>query len=273
MPEASRGDELDAMRQLAQSPGDSSSLRELRAEGRKTARERISELLDPNSFVEVDAFVQHRAGDHNMHLHRPLGDGVVAGHGMIDGRRVVCFAQDYSVFSGSMGEMHAKKVAKVAEFAEKSQLPLIGIWDGDGQRVEEGVTSLGATGELLDILVACSGRIPMFSLVLGTVSGVSALAAGLSDFVILGSEHGRMFMRSPYMIPEIIDGVVDEDSLGGAEQHASRSGVACMVAEDEQDAFDITAEILSFLPDHTLAEPLVLRGSDAWDRECRALKS
>ena len=138
MPEASRSDELDAMRQSAYSPGDSSSLRELRAEGRKTARERISELLDPNSFVEVDAFVQHRAGDHNMHLHRPLGDGVVAGHGMIDGRRVVCFAQDYSVFSGSMGEMHAKKVAKIAEFAEKSQLPLIGIWDGDGQRVEEG---------------------------------------------------------------------------------------------------------------------------------------
>ena len=166
MPEASRSDELDAMRQSAHSPGDTSSLRDLRAEGRKTARERISELLDPKSFVEVDAFVQHRAGDHNMHLHRPLGDGVVAGHGMIDGRRVVCFAQDYSVFSGSMGEMHAKKVAKIAEFAEKSQLPLIGIWDGDGQRVEEGVTSLGATGELLDILVACSGRIPLFSLVL-----------------------------------------------------------------------------------------------------------
>ena len=268
MPEASRSDDLDAMRQLAHSPGDSSSLRELRAEGKKTARERISQLLDKGSFVEVDSFVQHRAGDHNMHLHRPLGDGVVAGHGMIDGRRVVCFAQDYAVFSGTMGEMHAKKVAKVAEFAEKSQLPLIGIWDGDGQRVEEGVTSLGATGELLDILVACSGRIPMFSLVLGTVSGVSALAAGLSDFVILGSEHGRMFMRSPYMIPEIIDGTVDEDSLGGAEQHASRSGVACMIADDEQDAFDITAEILSFLPDHTLAEPLVTRGSDPWDRHC-----
>ena len=272
MPEASRSDELDAMRQSAYSPGDSSSLRELRAEGRKTARERILQLLDPKSFVEVDAFVQHRAGDHNMHLHRPLGDGVVAGHGMIDGRRVVCFAQDYSVFSGSMGEMHAKKVAKIAEFAEKSQLPLIGIWDGDGQRVEEGVTSLGATGELLDILVACSGRIPLFSLVLGTVSGVSALAAGLSDFVILGSDHGKMFMRSPYMIPEINEGVVDEDSLGGAEQHASRSGVACMVADDEQDAFDIVAEILSYLPDHTLAEPLGLRGSDAWDRKCEGLE-
>lgn len=214
----SRSDELDAMRQIANSPGDRTSLKELRESGRQSARERINSLLDPDSFVEVDAFVQHRAGEHNMHLHRPLGDGVVAGHGMLDGRRVVCFAQDYSVFGGTMGEMHAQKIAKVAEFAEKSQLPMICIWDGDGQRVEEGVTSLGATGHLLDILVACSGRIPVISVILGTVSGVSALAAGLSDFVILGAEHGQMFMRSPYMIPEIVDGELDEASLGGADQ-------------------------------------------------------
>ena len=206
-----------------------------------------------------------------MHLHRPLGDGVVAGHGMLDGRRVVCFAQDYSVFSGTIGEMHAKKICKVAEFAEKSQLPLICIWDGDGQRVEEGVTSLGATGNLLDVMVACSGRIPIVSVILGTVSGVSALAAGLSAFVILGAEHGQMFMRSPYMIPEIVSGEIDEASLGGAEQHASRSGIACLIADDESDAIDIAAEILSFLPDHTLAEPDRLGGSDSWDRACEAL--
>jgi len=239
----SRSDELDAMRQTANSPGDRTSLKELRESGRQSARERINALLDPDSFVEVDAFVQHRASEHNMHLHRPLGDGVVAGHGMLDGRRVVCFAQDYSVFAGTMGEMHAQKIAKVAEFAEKSQLPMICIWDGDGQRVEEGVTSLGATGHLLDILVACSGRIPVISVILGTVSGVSALAAGLSDFVILGAEHGQMFMRSPYLIPEIVEGELDEASLGGAEQHASRSGVACLIAEDESDAIDIAADV------------------------------
>ena len=125
----SRSDDLDSMRQSANSPGDRASLRELRESGRQSARERIDSLLDPDSFVEVDAFVQHRAGEHNMHLHRPLGDGVVAGHGMLDGRRVVCFAQDYSVFAGTMGEMHARKIAKVAEFAEKSQLPMICIWD------------------------------------------------------------------------------------------------------------------------------------------------
>ena len=256
------------MRREALNSADRISMEELRKSGRQTARERISMLLDADSFVEVDAFVQHRSGDFNMHLHRPFGDGVVAGHGKIDGRRVVCFAQDYAVFDGTMGEMHARKIAKVAEFAEKSQLPLIGIWDGDGQRVEDGVPSLGATGELLDILVACSGRIPTFSVILGTVAGVSALAAGLSDFVILSDDHGQMFMRSPNFIPEIASGELDQHSLGGAEAHASRSGVACMVAEDEEDAILTACEILAYLPDHTLAEAANLPSGDPADRAC-----
>ncbi|MBT3356807.1 MAG: acyl-CoA carboxylase subunit beta [Euryarchaeota archaeon] len=268
---ASPSDRLDSMRQSSLNPGDLISIKELRESGRRTARERITALLDPNSFVEVDAFVQHRSGDHNMHLFKPLGDGVVAGHGMMDGRRIVCFAQDYSIFGGTMGEMHARKIKKVAEFAEKSQLPLIGIWDGDGQRAHEGVPSLGATGELLDILVACSGRIPIISLILGAVSGVSALAAVLSDFVILSAEHGQMFMRSPYFIPEIINGEIDQETLGGAQSHASRSGVACLIADDEDDAIDITAEILAYLPDHTLAEPLNIKSGDEWDRSCDKL--
>ncbi len=265
---ASHSDDLDAMRRDAVNAADRISMEELRKSGRQTARERISMLLDADSFVEVDAFVQHRSGDFNMHLHRPLGDGVVAGHGKIDGRRVVCFAQDYAVFDGTMGEMHARKIAKVAEFAEKSQLPLIGIWDGDGQRVQDGVPSLGATGELLDILVACSGRIPTFSIILGTVAGVSALAAGLSDFVILSDDHGQMFMRSPHFIPEIASGELDQQSLGGAEAHASRSGVACMVAEDEEDAILTACEILAYLPDHTLAEAANLPSGDPADRAC-----
>ena len=264
-------DELGAIRRESRTPGDRAVVRDLRDSGSQTARERIAGLLDEGSFVEIDAFVRHRSGDHGMHLHTPLGDGVVAGHGMIDGRRVACFSQDYSVFSGTMGEMHAKKIAKIAEFAEKSQLPIVGIWDGDGQRAHEGVTSLGATGELLNILVACSGRVPMVSIVLGTVSGTSALAAGLSDFVILGEGWGRMFMRSPYVIPEIIEGALDEETLGGSRQHASRSGVACLVASSESGAFDLAAEILSFLPDHTLAEPPVLSTGDKWSRKCKGM--
>ena len=265
-------DNLDAMRRESEFPGDRSVVKDLRESGAQTARERIGGLLDDGSFVEIDAFVRHRSGDHNMHLHTPLGDGVVAGHGMIDGRRVACFSQDYSVFSGTMGEMHARKITKIVEFAEKSRLPIIGIWDGDGQRAHEGVTSLGSTGELLDVLVSCSGKIPTISIVLGTVSGTSALAAGLSDFVILGRARGRMFMRSPYVIPEIMNGEIDEVTLGGAGQHASRSGVACMIAESESEAFDQAAEILSFLPDHTLSEPPVLRTSEKWGRKCKGLE-
>ncbi len=266
------GDDLDAMRHEAASPGDRSVVKDLRDSGAQTARERISGLLDEGSFVEVDAFVRHRSGDHGMHVHTPLGDGVVAGHGKIDGRRVACFSQDYSVFSGTMGEMHARKISKVVEFAEKSSLPIVGIWDGDGQRAHEGVTSLGSTGELLDILVSCSGRVPTISIVLGTVSGTSALAAGLSDFVILGQDRGRMFMRSPYVIPEIVNGEIDEDTLGGAGHHASRSGVACLVSESEAGAFDMAAEILSYLPDHTLSEPPVLRTGEKWGRKCKGLE-
>ena len=272
MAKASPSDNLDILRQIANNPGDRISVQNLRKSGRMTARERIGALLDAESFVEIDAFIQHRSGDHNLHLHRPLGDGVVAGHGMLDGRRIVCFAQDYSIFEGTMGEMHAKKISKIVEFAEKSMLPVIGIWDGDGQRAHEGVSSLGATGELLDIFAACSGRIPIISLVLGTVSGVSALAAGLSDFVILGSEHGQMFMRSPYFIPEVVNGEIDEETLGGAESHSSRSGIACLVADDEHDAINLAAEILGYLPDHTLAEPLNLKSGDKWDRTCKKLE-
>ena len=125
----------------------------------QTARERINALLDADTFVEIDAFVQHRSGDHNLHLHRPLVMAV-AGCGMLDGRRIVYFAQDYSIFEGTMGEMHAKKISKIVEFAEKSMLPVIGIWDMMGN-AHEGVSSLGATGELLDVFAACSGRIPI----------------------------------------------------------------------------------------------------------------
>ena len=242
-------DELDAISREAESPGDRSVVKDLRESGARTARERIRELLDDGSFVEIDAFVKHRSGDHGLHLHTPLGDGVVAGHGMIDGRGLPA-SRKITLFSGTMGEMHARKIAKVVDFAEKSRLPIVGIWDGDGQRAHEGVTSLGPSGELLDLLVSCSGKIPLLSIILGTVSGTSALAAGLSDFVIIGRQRGKMFMRSPYVIPEIQNGQINEAELGGAEQHASRSGLASLVAETESAAFDLASEILAFSRSH-----------------------
>lgn len=263
---------LDAIRLESKTSGDRRVIKKMRESGSQTARERLSDLLDDGSFVEVDAFVKHRSGEHGMHLHALLGDGVVTGHGMLDGRRVACFAQDFSVLSGTMGEMHAKKICKIVDFAEKARIPIIGIWDGDGQRAHEGVNSLGPNGELLDNLVSCSGKVPIVSVVLGTVSGTSALAAGLSDFVILGKKHGRMFMRSPYAIPEITTGELTEDFVGGSDQHASRSGVACLISDSERDAFDMVAEILAHLPDHTMSEPPLLGSGDKWSRECEGLE-
>ena len=247
--------ELRSRRERARLGGGLKAQEAIRVGGRGTARDRIGMLLDPDSFVEVDTFVTHRTTDHNMFLHETLGDGVVTGHGTIDGRRIHCFAQDFSVHGGSMGEMHAKKIAKVVEMAERTKTPLVCVWDGGGQRAHDGLDALAGTGELLDRLVQCSGRIPVVSLVLGPVVGVSALAASLSDLTILGEEHGQLFLSSPLETPEVQQGEVDASGLGGASLHASRSGIACLVADDEEDACFLVQEILSYLPDHNNAEP------------------
>ena len=265
-------EELREHRAAAAAGGGMKRLEAIRSSGRGTARERIRRLVDEGSFSELDTFVNHRSNDGNHHLLGHLGDGVVAGHGMLDGRRIYCFAQDFSVHGGSMGEMHARKIAKVVEMAERARVPLIGIWDGGGQRAQDGISSLGGTGELLDRLVQCSGRIPMISLVLGPVVGVSALSASLSDFTILGREHGQLFMSSPLETPEILSGEIDSAGLGGADLHASRSGIACLVAEDEDDAIDIVALLLSHLPDHNMAEPPYIASADPHDRTSEELE-
>ncbi len=257
----------------AQAGGGQSRLEELRASGRGTARERIGALLDSDSFVEIDALVSHRNSEHNLHIHPQYGDGVVAGHGCIDGRRVFCFSQDFTVFGGSMGEMHARKISKVIEMAERARVPLVGIWDGGGQRAHDGVHSLAATGEMLDRFVSCSGRVPMISLVLGPVVGVSALASGLADFVILGEEHGQLFLSSPLETEETVTEEMTNEELGGAHMHASRSGICCLTAEDELDAMEIAIELLSFFPDHCGACPPILDSGDPHDRDCNELSS
>ena len=265
-------EDLRSHRQSALAGGGMKRLESIRNSGRRTARDRIRALLDEDSFHEIDSFVSHRSTDDNLHLLNHLGDGVVTGHGTIDGRRIYCFAQDFSVHGGSMGEMHAQKISKLVEMAERARVPIICIWDGGGQRAQDGVTALAGTGELLDRLVQCSGRIPIISLVLGPVVGVSALSASLSDFTILGREHGQLFMSSPLETPEVISGEVDSAGLGGADLHSSRSGIACLVAEDEDDAIDIVAMLLSYLPDHNMAEPPHLPTPDPFDRISEDLK-
>lgn len=259
-------EDLLQRRQRAAAGGGRAKMDGIRESGRGTAQERMAALLDEGSFVEVDSFVTHRNQDFNLHMHPIEGDGVICGHGTVDGRRIFCFSQDFSVFGGSMGEMHALKIGKVAEMAERARIPLVGIWDGGGQRAHDGVHSLAGTGELLDRLIACSGRVPMISLVLGPVVGVSALAAGVADFVVLGREHGQLFMSSPLETEETANGEMTPEELGGADLHASRSGIACQIAEDEDDAMAIVSELLSFLPDHCLAEPPLVENGDDPER-------
>ena len=169
-----KSEDLAWRRQQAVSGGGAQRMDALRSAGRGTARERIDALLDPDSFIEIDALVSHRNREGNMHMHPQFGDGVVAGHGTVDGRRIFCFSQDFTVFGGSMGEMHANKICKVLEMAERARVPIVCIWDGGGQRAHDGVHSLAATGVMLDYFVACSGRVPIISVVLGPVVGVSA---------------------------------------------------------------------------------------------------
>ena len=200
-----------------------------------------------------------------MFLHQTLGDGVVTGHGTIEGRRVYCFAQDFSVHGGSMGEMHAKKIAKLVEMAERSKTPLVCVWDGGGNGLTTVLTHWQVRANCS--IVWCSAvDASVISLVLGPVVGVSALAASLSDFTILGEEHGQLFLSSPLETPEVQRGEVDAAGLGGANLHASRSGIACLVADDEDDAFFLVQEILSYLPDHNDAEPPHVPTEDPIDR-------
>ena len=229
-------EELERRREAAKLGGGQERIDAQHARGKLTARERVDVLLDQSSFEEWDIFVDHRSTDFDLADYVVPGDGGVTGYGTINGRMVFVFSQDFTVFGGSMGEMHANKISKVVEMAERARVPIICIWDGGGQRAHDGVHSLAATGEMLDYFVSCSGRVPMISLVLGPVVGVSALAAALADFVILGEKHGQLFLSSPLETEETVSGELTTEEGGGAQMHASRSGICCLTASDEDAA-------------------------------------
>ncbi len=256
---------LDSMRHDSQNSGDKKIIKNIRLSGGLTARERILSILDDDTFVEIDALVSHRTSDNNLNLHRPLGDGLVAGHGMLDGRRVVCFSQDKSIFAGTIGEMHGKKIVKILEFAEKSMLPIIAIWDGEGERAEEGIDSLGPVGEILNLLTACSGRIPIISVVLGDVKGISTLAVGLSDFTVMDSSNGNLLLSGNSISNS------ESKDMAKTEFQNTRSGIVSLFAEDENIAFEMVSSLLSFLPDNMLSSPEVRLNGDLWNRKCNFL--
>ena len=220
------------------------------AKGKLTARERIALLLDTGSFVELDEFVRHRSSAFGMDQKRPYGDSVVTGVGTIMGRQVAVFSQDFTVFGGSLGEVAGDKIIKVMDFALSTKVPIIGILDSGGARIQEGVVALGKYGEIFKRNTLASGVIPQISIVCGPAAGGAVYSPALTDFVIMVDKTSQMFVTGPDVIKAVTGEDVAMEELGGALTHNKVSGVAHYLASDEEDAFDYARVLLSYLPDN-----------------------
>ncbi|WP_307795667.1 acyl-CoA carboxylase subunit beta [Actinacidiphila acididurans] len=225
------------------------------ARGKMTARERIAALLDPGSFVELDAMVRHRCHDFGMAENRPAGDGVVTGYGTVDDRQVFVFAQDFTVFGGSLGEMYGQKVVKVMDLALRTGCPVIGLNDSGGARIQEGVESLALYAEIVKRHVRASGVVPQISLVLGPCAGGAVYAPAITDVVVMVDGISHMFVTGPDVVRAVTGHAVSREELGGATGHNAVSGVAHYLARTEQEAFDFTRALLGYLPANNMAEP------------------
>jgi propionyl-CoA carboxylase beta chain len=225
------------------------------ARGKKTARERIELLLDPGSFVELDEFARHRSTNFGLEKNRPYGDGVVTGYGTIDGRQVCVFAQDFTVFGGSLGEVFGEKIVKVMDLAMKLGCPVIGINDSGGARIQEGVVSLGLYGEIFFRNVRASGVIPQISLIMGPCAGGAVYSPAVTDFTVMVDQTSHMFITGPDVIKTVTGEDVGMEELGGARTHNTRSGNAHYLAADEEDAIEYVKALLSYLPSNNMEEP------------------
>jgi propionyl-CoA carboxylase beta chain len=241
--------------QEATHAGSERAIEKQHAAGKMTARERLAALLDPGSFTEFDEFARHRSTTFGMEEKRPFGDGVVTGYGTIDGRPVAVFSQDVTVFGGSLGEVYGEKIVKVQAFAVKNGCPIVGINEGGGARIQEGVVSLGLYGEIFRGNVLASGVIPQISLVMGPAAGGHVYSPALTDFVVMVDGTSQMFITGPDVVKTVTGEEVTLEELGGARAHNTKSGVAHYLAEDESDALDYVKALLSYLPSNNL-DPL-----------------
>jgi len=232
------------------------------AKGRYTARERIEKLLDRGSFEELDGFVRHRTTDFEMARNRPLADAVITGHGTIDGRQVCVFSQDFTVFGGSLGEVMGEKICKLMDLGVRVGCPVIGINDSGGARIQEGVVSLGAYGDVFYRNVRCSGVIPQISLIMGPCAGGAVYSPAITDFILMVTGTSHMFITGPDVIKTVTGEEVGFEELGGAMTHNTRSGVAHFATEDEDHCLEEARHLLSFLPQNNLSSTPRLIPSD-----------
>jgi propionyl-CoA carboxylase beta subunit len=243
-----------------------------RAKGKLTARERIAELVDPESFIELDRFVTHRCEDFGMEQKRVLGDGVVTGHATINGRNVYLFAQDFTVFGGALGEAHAQKICKIMDLAVNNGAPVIGLNDSGGARIQEGVESLGGYAEIFYRNTRASGVVPQISVILGPCAGGAVYSPAITDFVLMVKESSHMFITGPDVIKTVTNEEVTFEELGGAETHATKSGVNHFTFDSEVDCLRFLRDFMDFLPSNNLDDSPLGPTSDSADRLCRGLE-
>jgi propionyl-CoA carboxylase beta chain len=248
-------EKLEKLNAEAEMGGGEARIARQHQSGRLTARERIEMLLDPGSFVEMDKFVTHRCTDFGIEKTKIPGDGVVTGYGKINGRQIFLFAQDFTVFGGSLSGAFAEKVCKVMDLAAKVGAPFVGLNDGAGARIQEGVVSLGGYGEVFLRNVMSSGVIPQISAVMGPCAGGAVYSPAMTDFIIMVMNTSNMFITGPDVVKTVTHEDVTPEALGGALTHASKSGVAVLAAASEEEALAYIRNLLSFIPQNNLEDP------------------
>jgi len=263
-----RLEHLAELREQALHAGSEKSVARQHERGKLTARERLEKLLDPGTFVELDMLARHRAHGFGIENARPLTDGVVTGWGAIDGRKVFVFSQDFTVFGGALGEVFAEKIHKVMDLAESVGAPMVGLNDGAGARIQEGVVSLDAYGGIFHRNVKASGVIPQISVIMGPCAGGAVYSPAMTDFVFMVKGTSHMFITGPDVVKTVTGEDVTQEELGGAMTHASKSGVAGFVADNEDACLEQVRYLLSFLPQNNLEDPPYYEPDDDPERRC-----
>jgi acetyl-CoA carboxylase carboxyltransferase component len=258
---------LVELRVEAKKGGGEKKIESQHAKGKLTARERIDVLLDEGSFEELDMFVTHRCTNFGMEKEQILGDGVVTGHGTINGRMVYVYSHDFTVFGGSLSETFAQKICKIMDLAMKMGVPIIGINDSGGARIQEGVTSLAGYAEIFQRNILASGIVPQISVIFGPCAGGSVYSPALTDFIMMSEDNSYMFITGPKVVKSVTGEDISVEDLGGARMHASQSGVAHFVAPTEEEGLATIRELLTFLPQNNLEDAPLAECEDPIDRK------
>ena len=265
--------QLDDLRAKALKGGGADRIQKQHDKGKLSARERLDVLLDKGSFTELDMFVQHRSNDFGMDKNRILTDGVVTGYGTIDGRQVMVFSQDFTIFGGSLSEAFAEKICKVMDMALKMGIPIIGLNDSGGARIQEGVVSLGGYADIFLKNTLASGVVPQISAILGPCAGGAVYSPAITDFVFMAKNTSHMFVTGPNVVKTVTHEEVSMENLGGAETHSSKSGVAHFAFENEVEVLQNIRRLLSYLPLNNLDEPPVCEYVDPTKKSQEKLDS